>query len=317
MSGQFWGTDNIGGYMYNDELSDVLRMAMQPMTRFRQLCDAKDAASKGLHAGEEYNWNIYSDVETQGTTLNEQTAMPETNFTITRGSLTMNEFGNSVPYTGILDDMSKQPVTEIINQVLKKDAVKAMEAAAHAQFDATLLVVTAASGTSATEVTIETGGTPTATNNIAFSNDHVKNIVVEMKERDIPTFDGQNYLAIGRPRSFKDFKDDLEAIHSYTDTGFGMILKGEIGRNYDGCRFMEQTGIASEGWTNSKSDAIFFLGEDTVAEAMAIHPEMRGKIPSDYGRSKGVAWYAVGGFGIVHNTAGAAQNRIVKWASAA
>jgi len=45
-----------------------------------------------------------------------------------------------------------------------------------------------------------------------------------------------------------------------------------------------------------------------------VPEEMRGKIPSDYGRSKGVAWYYLGGFGIVHTLASNA--RIVKWDSA-
>jgi hypothetical protein len=52
-----------------------------------------------------------------------------------------------------------------------------------------------------------------------------------------------------------------------------------------------------------------------VAEGVAVPEEMRGKIPTDYGRSKGIAWYYLGGFGIVHTLA---QNvRIVKWDSAA
>ena len=50
-------------------------------------------------------------------------------------------------------------------------------------------------------------------------------------------------------------------------------------------------------------------------EAIAIPEEIRGKIPSDYGRSKGVAWYYLGGFGLVHTVA--AQARIMEWASAA
>lgn len=54
--------------------------------------------------------------------------------------------------------------------------------------------------------------------------------------------------------------------------------------------------------------------EDTVAEAMAIPEEIRGKIPSDYGRSKGVAWYYLGAFGLVHTVA--AQARIMRWESA-
>ena len=42
---------------------------------------------------------------------------------------------------------------------------------------------------------------------------------------------------------------------------------------------------------------------------------MRAKIPSDFGRSKGIAWYYVGGFGLIHTAA--AQARILKWTSAA
>jgi alkylated DNA repair dioxygenase AlkB len=30
-----WTTDSEGGYMYNDELSDTLRTALQPLTKFR------------------------------------------------------------------------------------------------------------------------------------------------------------------------------------------------------------------------------------------------------------------------------------------
>lgn len=314
MSGQVWGTNTLGGYMYSDELSDVLRTALQPMVRFRQFCDAKDATNKGLGKGETFHWNVYSDVVDAGGALNEQDAMPETNFTITQGSLTVTEYGNSVPYTGKLDNLSKHPVSEIIHKVLKNDANKALDSAAHAQFDATLLTVTPASGNSASAITLETSGTPTATNDLAMNNVHVKLIVDQMKERNIPVYNGSDYFCLARPSTLRDFKDDIEALHSYVDAGFQMILNGEVGR-YEGVRFIEQTNIASEAWTNAKSDAAYFFGEDTVAEAIVIPEEIRGKIPTDYGRSKGVAWYYLGGFGIVHTAA--AQSRIIKWASAA
>jgi hypothetical protein len=100
----------------------------------------------------------------------------------------------------------------------------------------------------------------------------------------------------------------------YVESGFGMIMHGEMGR-YEGIRFVEQTNVASEGWTNSKSDAVFFFGADTVAEGIVIPEEIRGKIPSDYGRSKGVAWYYLGNFGLCHTDA--ANARILKWDSAA
>lgn len=315
MAGQVWGTDNLGGYMYSDELSDVLRMALQPMLRFRQMCDAKDATNKGLNAGDEYNWNVYSKVATKGAALAEGSTMPETNYTITRASLTVTEYGNSVPYTGKLDALSKHPVEEIIRKVLKNDANQAIEDAAYAQFALTPLTVTPASaGASTTDIVVETTGTPTATNNAALTKEHVKKIVDEMKERDIAAFDGGDYYSIGRPRTFRAFKDQLEGIKVYVDQGFTMVMQGEIGR-YESCRFVEQTGIASQAWSNAKSDEAYFFGEDTVAEAIVIPEEIRGKIPDDYGRGKGVAWYALLGFGICHSAA--AQARILKWDSAA
>jgi hypothetical protein len=50
-----------------------------------------------------------------------------------------------------------------------------------------------------------------------------------------------------------------------------------------------------------------------VIEAFAVPEEIRGKLPGDYGRSRGVAWYAQLGYSIVHDTA--AQARILVWDS--
>lgn len=35
MAGQLWAVPAEGGYMYSDELSDVLRQQVQPLTKFR------------------------------------------------------------------------------------------------------------------------------------------------------------------------------------------------------------------------------------------------------------------------------------------
>lgn len=314
MTGQIWGVNELGGYMYSLNLSKELRMAVQPMLQFRQFCDVKDASMQGKNKGDLFHWNVYSNVANQGSTLNESEVMPETNFTITQGSLTITEMGNSVPYTGKLDDLSEHPVKEIINKVLKNDAAKAFDNAAYAEFASTLLYVAPTSGTSTDAVTLTTNGATATTNNVAMGKGHVKAISDLMKERNIPTYDANNYIAIGHPSTFRNFKNELESVHQYTPQGFQMILNGEIGR-YENIRFVEQTNIAKETWTNGKSNWAYFFGSDTVAEAIAVPEEIRGKIPTDYGRSKGVAWYYLGGFGIVHTTV--AESRIIKWASAA
>lgn len=224
-------------------------------------------------------WNVYSDVQTQGSTLNETDVMPETNFTITQGTLTITEAGNSVPYTGKLDDLSEHPVKEIINKVLKNDAKKAFDILAHAEFDKTPLRVAPTGGNSATSVTLSTGGSTTIINNIALGKDHVKAISDIMKERDIPPYQGDSYFCIAHPTTFRKFKNDLEAIHQYVDAGFVKIMNGEIGR-YEGMRFIEQTNIAKETWTNGASNWAYFFGADTVAEAIACPEEIRGGFAS-------------------------------------
>lgn len=35
MAGQIWAVASEGGFMYSDELSDVLRQQVQPLTKFR------------------------------------------------------------------------------------------------------------------------------------------------------------------------------------------------------------------------------------------------------------------------------------------
>jgi N4-gp56 family major capsid protein len=337
MAGQIWAVNSLGGYMYSDNLSEELRMAVQPSVKFRQFCDVKDATFQGKKKGDTFHWDVYQDVASRaGQTLVETNTMPETNFTITQGTLTITEAGNSVPYSGKLDDLSEHPVKTIINKVLKNDATKWFDATAHAQFNATpLRVVPGSSGTATDVLTLTTNGTCTGTNNLAFAKEHAKLVVDLMKERNIPAYTGDDYYALAWPSTLRKLKNDLESIHQYTDSGFQMIMNGEIGR-YENMRYVEQTNIPKGGaansttwnaftntadaWDNAKSDWIFFFGEDTVAEAIACPEEMRGKIPTDYGRSKGVAWYYLGGFGLVHgldSSNNSANARIVKWDSAA
>lgn len=100
-----------------------------------------------------------------------------------------------MPYTGLLDNLSKHPVQEIINRVLKNDAKRALDAMAWAQFYSTPLKIypSAASGSVGTDTTVvllNTTGTSTWTNSVAMHKDHIKSIVDVMKERNVPPYMG-------------------------------------------------------------------------------------------------------------------------------
>ena len=325
MAGNVWSVNTLGGFMYKDNLSEEFREAVQPEVKFRQFCDIQSAFGK--ERGENFHWNVYLNIQSQGGTLVETNTMPESNFKVIQGTLTVTEYGNSIPYTGKLEALAKESVKKPIMRALKNDAKKAFDFAAHTQFNNALLRVTpAAAGTSTATLAVTSNGTATATNNIAFTKDHAKLVYDLMKERNIPAYSNDDYMAIAWPSSLRRLKNDLEGIHQYTSEGFGMIMNGEIGR-YEKTRYVEQTniakgynpqngGVTATAWA-SGNDWIYFCGEDTVMEGIAVAEEIRAKMPGDFGRSKGIAWYYLGGFGIVHgNSSYPEQARIVKWDSA-
>ena len=335
MPAELWS--NEGDYLFSAELSNILRTALQPLTKFRLLCDAKDATKKGLHRGDKFHWNVYGDVGTQGRALAEDQPMPETNFDVWQGTLTITEYGNSVPYTGKIEALAKHSLVDIIDKTLKNDARKAFDIAAFVEFKKTVLRLSAS--TSTTSVTLATNSTASDTNNVALGADHIKAIADLMQERNVPPFRGDDYAAISHPTTWRPLKNDLESVNQYTQVGITRIFRGEVGR-YEGIRFIEQNEIPKGGaydsttfdpytktadaWNNGKSSWAFFFGADTVAEAIVIPEEIRARIPTDFGRSKGIAWYYLGGFKLVHDgtnsSAGVAQTaqaRVFMWDSAA
>lgn len=188
-----------------------------------------------------------------------------------------------------------------------------MDSAAYDQFNATPLRVVPTGGTDTAALTLTTNGTATLTNNVNLGKLHIATLVDLMKERNIPAYTGDDYYAVAHPTTWRPLMTSLESVRQYVDAGYQMIMNGEKGR-YEGLRIIEQNQVAKAGWTNSKSNQMHAFGADTVMEGIVIPEEMRGKIPTDYGRSMGIAWYAMNGFGIVHTLA--LQARIVKWDSA-
>lgn len=319
MAGIMW-SDTQSGYLDNPTLSEEFRVALQPLSRFRQFADVQ--AAIGKNRGQEFQWNVYGDTTSTNAdgTIAETASMPEGDFAISQGSVTIKERGHSVPFSGKLEALSEHDIKKIVFQVLRNHCNKTMDYACHQDgFDSAILQYVA---TGAAAYTLTEAATAVGDNNSDLSSTHVKQIADLMQERNIPTFDGEHYVCVARPSTLRAFKDDLEASFMYTQEGYNRVINGENGR-YEGIRFVSQTNIAAEtNWTtNSKSDAAFFFGGDTVVEAVACPEELRAKIGEDFGRSKGIAWYALNAFACIHanvtSTETKAQARILKWASVA
>ncbi|MCB2130835.1 MAG: hypothetical protein KDE03_17655 [Rhodobacteraceae bacterium] len=310
---QLW-VDTGQGYMASDVLSETWRTSLQPITRFRQFCDVQAAIGTG--AGEKYVWPIFGDTVDNGSRrLDETQKMPETSFPMYQGEVVMSEYGISVPSTLKYETMSQYNMPAVITKTLKNDANRSFDREAHAAFDSTIL---RAVGSSTATISLTDNSTPSGANNVNMLKGHVKTLRDIMEERNIPVFDGEDYMCVARPTTFSPLVDDLESVFQYTTEGYTRIVNGERGR-YSSIRFVTQTNVESEGWSNGKSDAAYFFGADTVTEAIAVSEELRGKIPDDYGRGRGVAWYYIGAFAITHanttNEESKRQARIIKWDS--
>lgn len=333
MAGQLWAVNSLGGYYYSLNLSKELRMGVQATSKFRQFADVKDAFGKVTRSGQTFTWDVVPMMGRGDRSLTETNTIPQGNHTVVQGTLTMNERGYSVPYTELLENLSQFAVRQPIMKVLKYDAMVDLDALVWQQFNKTPL--RAAATATGDAITLTTNSTATLTVSQGISTTNLKSIVDTMKGRNIPYYTDRDYYAISRPLALRKLKDQLESIYQYTTDGLEMIMNGEIGR-YSDTRFVEQTAIPSGGaadsttfnpftdtsdpWnvgTGSNGDWVFVFGADTVCEAVHTPEEIRAKIPDDYGRSKGIAWYALLGYGITHNdSSNVAQARIVKFDSA-
>jgi hypothetical protein len=125
-------------------------------------------------------------------------------------------------------------------------------------------------------------------------------------------YDGQNMMAICSTDAMRGLYDEVEDILQYTK----FPASGEVGRYYD-CRFIRTNHGLSNAMGNGSAygEAYFFGGgEGPVCEGIAYAPEVIPKEITDYGRSKGLAWYLINGYKIFWEDD--PDNNIVKYDSA-
>ncbi len=191
--------------------------------------------------------------------------------------------------------------------------VKVLESACGTKYINTEFIATFVSTAS---TTISTSGTASASATSNLSAFNVREVVNFMTKKLIPKYDGRNYVCIAGVTAMSGMHADTAAggwqdISKYTVTFAPNVFAGEVGEFYK-TRFVEETGFLSNtiGNATSYGQAVFF-GSDQVYEAMAVPEEIRVKIPLDFGRDMGLAWYALLGFQTVWNYAVDTEQHIV------
>ena len=307
---QTWQFDAPSGVYKNHDLSSKLRYGAIAECKFVQFC--RPESGYGKKKGESITITRVSNltVPTSGQ-LVENTRIPEDDMSLSTTAITVVEWGRSVPYTSLSEDLGMYNVENMIQKKLKDQMALVLDAAAATAFKGTLI---AAIPNGVASIVFDTDGTTStqATSNLNMY--HVEQIRDYMYSTLlVPPYEGDDYVCLLSTKAKRGLISDpaWETWHKYTDPK--SKYNSEIGR-IENIRFVEVNNTASLsgslGASSVLGEAVFF-GADAVAMAVAEDPELRLAIPSDYGRSKGVAWYGVLQFGEVWRSANPGEGKII------
>lgn len=293
-----WSISADGGYMANTLLSKKLRYAAQPLMKFRGYARPVDGFGKGQ--GDSLDYNKLSNVATAGGQIGETQRIPVTKFAIRRGTLTIAEYGNSIEWTGKLDVLSAFDLSDPLQRGLRNDMAKTLDIQTAAECKKTKIAYITESVSSGR---FDTDGTPSgaaATDNLNLF--HLKEMVDYMITNNVPPAIGGedgDYVMVATRKALRGIVDDPEFQEWVKYTEGEKKLNGELGRvPLYRTRIVETThynALSNTKGANSIGEAIM-LGDDAVVEGVAVPEELRSKIPDDYGRVKGIAWYALLGW---------------------
>jgi len=286
MGQQLWAVDSLGGFLGSDVLSKQIRHRSQTTQRFRQFTNPEPAMGKNV--GDTVLFDKISNISTSGGTLSETSTIPKNNYTITQGSLVVAEWGNSLPYTLKSKVLAEVSVPDNIKTVLRNDMSVVLDSAAAAQFQTSdLFAICVNTATTS----FDSSGAVSSTATADMSDKNVRDVIDDMKKKNIPLWDGENYICIASTNSVRGLYDFFEA--KAQNTTMGPLFRGEVGQYYK-TRFIEETNALIN---TAGSDALFgeavFFGADSVREGIVIPENIRIDLPKDYGRDQGIAWYAM------------------------
>jgi N4-gp56 family major capsid protein len=264
----------------------------------------------GRRMGESVTLTRLSNVTEPGSgDLTEGERIPEDALSLSTTSITVTEIGRSIPYTSLSDDLSKFDITSPVQKGLRNQMKLTLDTKAATAFK-TAQVKYIPTGLSSG--TFDTDGTASTSATANMNVYHIEEIVDYMYDTLQCPQIGDDYVGIFRRLALRGIRRDpaWEEWHKYTDPQ--AKYNGETGR-MEGMRMIETNhanALAKVGTNSVLGEGVVF-GEDGIALAEVQTPELRAAMPTDFGRSKAVAWYGILEFGIIWDTANAGEARIV------
>ena len=303
-----WAVDVPSGVMKNRALSE--KIYAQAVANSKLVEYATPVEGFGKKQGDTVSFKrIAGPAEPSSAKLTEGEPIPEDTTTISTASITVSEYGRSIPYTSLMEDLADFDV----NNVVQKELVKQMT-----------LVLDTIIATAFKKAKVKYAVTGIAANNIAtngtFGATSVANLNVwhlgEIRDYMYDTLFvppiGDAYIGVFRSLALRGIKNDPDFIEWNKYTTPEKKYTGEVGM-IEGIRLIEvnhSNAFGKVGTGSVLGEGVVF-GDEAIALAEVLTPELRAKIPTGYGRDLGVAWYGILEAGLIWDTGNAGQAKIL------
>lgn len=306
-----WSVDAPTGVFKNHELSSKIRMASIKKTIFNQFVTPE--AGYGKKKGESITITRVSNVTVPSSdVLQETNPIPEDTISISTQALTVSERGRAIPYTSLAMDLGHFDLNNAIQAKLMEQLKVSMDNDAATAFKAGKILATP---TGVAETTFETDGAASTAGLAGINLFHVSTIRDYLfSTLNCAPYVDDDYMGIVITQAKRSIMNDPDwkDWHKYTDPK--AKFNGEIGRS-DGVRFIETnntTALPDGLGTGDVLGSCVFFGEQPVVMGVVEDPHLRLKEVTDYGRSKGVAWYGNFGYAqIFSDSSSAGEARVV------
>lgn len=295
MSTQSWTYNAPSGVYQNHAISSDIRYASIAMTKFMQF--SKPVEGYGSKQGSNVTITRVSNVAVPvDDSLIELERIPEDTFALSTQAISAVERGRAIPYTSLSKDFSFFDVENAIQRKLRDQLSLRLD-----QLAATAFKVGQVKGVpdGIASITFTTNGTANGAASVNLNVYHIEQIRDQLYSTyHVMPYAGEDYMCICSTKARRGIIRDpnWEKWKTYAEPD--AKFNGEIGR-IEGIRFIESNNTnalsGSLGTGSVLGEAVFF-GDDPVAMASVLDPELRAKESEDYGRSKGIAWYGIYGF---------------------
>ena len=288
-----WTADVASGILKNHILSAQLREASVVQSLFATFVDAEPGY--GRNNGDTLNVTRISNITVPTSTLlAEGQPMSEDIFTISTQSITVAENGRAVPFTSLAKDLLYFDLESKVQKMLMRQMKIAFDRAAATQFKAGQLQAYCSGVSALTINTSGTSGTATVNPNL-YHVEQIRDALFSTYYME--PFDGEHYVCLTSTKAKRSTMQDPAWVDwkKYTDPSANYISVVGMMENIRFVEINDTSELSGAKGVNSIGEQVYF-GTDVATMGVAIDPELRAKIPTDYGRSKGVAWYGIYGF---------------------